>query len=303
MATQQYFADGYFATGYIADDWLGVPSAVNDRVATLAVTQGSDGGRSGYFGQGYIGPGYLHGEWFANSGGSFFGTFTPSLTITGTLNVVSGPDVLASTSVYTTIVTPDWVVNASTGWVITDYPAVSGTIAVSAGDDAFLGTGTFFASSTIQGTIAQTQGDDTSAVTGTHTAPPTILAILNYTQAGDTGLVVGATAQYVADFVVTQGSDTGSATGELSVPDFTGSLVDSTAESDTGLMVGSFYAADIKVGSSYTIQFDQTGLFAGTVTNYNVEVFGTPGASTIRGERVGSLSRHGRVGSKRKIRA
>jgi hypothetical protein len=195
-------------------------------------------------------------------------TFSPPVIVTG--NVASTLDDLTSSMLggSVQIAYVDISVPVGIAWVVTEFPAFSGTIAVTLANATSAMTGTFLPAQAVSGFINGRTDDATAIFEGTHVAP-----------AGNVGIIVCATADATAAItgialdpgnfqgtIVSTLEDASSAfTGEHVAPVFTGNM-GVTIDDMTALVQAIFADAGVKIGPLAANTEDVTANFDGSVT-------------------------------------
>jgi hypothetical protein len=133
-------------------------------------------------------------------------------------------------------------------WLATEYPASTGTIAVTLEDGTSLQLGTFTAADARVGSITSLLADDTAALSGTHAAPASCTGTIDTTLSGVQSFLIAVLEVNIqGDIVALLQPDTADIRGQFYPADVTVASCDITLEDSSSAFEGSFIRLPIEI--------------------------------------------------------
>lgn len=277
---QVYWSANHWSVDYWSDDyWSAVDlnfTAVMSAVQEPNTTTGIE-----YWGENYWSEDHWSKNYWANN--ALNGTFTASTLKIGTLAQQQQDNTNALVGSAATTVIPDWAIEVSFSWRITDYPAVDVILVSTQEDNGGISLGSFIALDTIDGFLAVTQEDNSQEILGTSIPPTAIDINLVGIQEDDVSAIVGVVTDIVITMAVTQDDQLAAIAATLILPNRDGVLADAIQDDNAALMLGDIYDAGVSVivfSSSQESNYSVGG-FTGQVLYLDTEeelqgVFETP---------------------------
>ena len=303
--SQQYVSADWYSTDYFSVDWWLPANSANVNGIIAATLDDFGAGNSGlYFSKDWFSFDWFSQDWFGGKEswvGSFFVPAGFNATMPAQMSNFSAAFVGSA------IQNDIFDISTSIGVNWTDYQvtAANGTIGVTLDNFTISALGTAGNVGGVSGAIAQTMQNFSPAITGTATAPPNETGTIAVTLQDFSSTMVGQSLAVNArtgiigptldDFGATM-------TGTADVPHYSGTI-NPALDNFTTLVSGLLFPAGTHLGVVAGTMDDFALAAQGTASFESVTIDSVPGRIEIRAMRVGDISKHSRIGSKRKRRA